>query len=243
LAPLRLKPGDLLFLADHEDEAGSACLPVIGMHTGFGYLLTAAHVAGALALGGDNTSEVRTNRLGPTPTGSLRVGVTRASVPPAATNTCLVDAAVVALASFVSCSRDAGYAKVGADYYDPYDPALLGLQVMKMGSTTGSTFGEIVETAVSYEANTRRGPIRYLFGYKIMSLVDDVPFSLPGDSGALVTDLAGRPVGMVVAMDDAITDPSALSFSVPIAFIFEALDVRPIGQCPWSLNGVEAAPL
>jgi hypothetical protein len=218
-------------------------VPVIGLHSGSTYLLTAAHVAGSLAIGSNDTTEVRTSRLGPTPTGSFRVGTTRASVPPAPTATCLVDAAAVELGSFVSFSRDAGYVKLGADYYDPYDPSLLGLEVMKIGSKTGSTFGEIMEVAVSYVANSRRGPIRYLFGYKIMSLIDDAPFSLPGDSGAVVTDMTGRPVGMIVAMDDAKNDPSALSFCVPMAFILEALDVRPIGQCPWALVGSEATPL
>ena len=242
MPPLRLKPGDLLFLDAHQDEAGSACIPVIGLQ-GNSYLLSAAHVIGALALGSDDTTEVRTNRPGRLPTGSLRVGFTRASVPSEATNLCLVDAAVAEIASFVSCSRDAGYAKVGADYYDPYDPILPGLQVMKFGSKSGSTFGEVVETAVSYEATGRRGPIRYLFRYKIMSLVDDVPFSLPGDSGAVVSDLIGRPVGMIVAMDDAVADPSALSFCVPMAFILEALDVRPIRPCPWLLTGLPNAPL
>jgi hypothetical protein len=154
----------------------------------------------------------------------------------------LVDAAAVHLAAFVDCGRGAGGVKVSGDYYDPYDPSLLGLRVMKVGSTTGLTFGEIYETAVFYEANGKRGTIRYPFGYKVISDSDEAPFTLPGDSGALVTDLQGRPVGMVVAMDKAL-DASALTFCIPFAFVIEALDVHPIGNCQWKVWHVPASPL
>jgi hypothetical protein len=158
------------------------------------------------------------------------------------TTVCLVDAAAVQLAAFVDCTRVSGSVKVSADYYDPYDPSLLGLKVMKVGSTTGLTVGEVYETAASYEATGMRGNIRYPFGYKVMSVSDQGPFTLPGDSGSLVTDLQGRPAGMVVAMDKSL-DASALTFCIPIAFVIEALDIRLIGDCPWDVWPVPASPL
>jgi hypothetical protein len=214
----------------------------MGITTGRRYVLTASHVIGALATGSNDTDEVITNALGPVPTASSHVGFTRGSAPEAAVFFCPVDAAVADLAPSVRRSRDAGQGKIGADYYDPYDPSILGLQVAKVGAKSGTTLGLVDETG-AFTVQCRYGPILYPFGYFVIGEDEGIPFTLPGDSGALVTDLADRPLAMVVAMDPPAGNPGARSFCIPIAFIVEALDVRLIGPCRWPFSGVPDRPL
>jgi S1-C subfamily serine protease len=86
-------------------------------------------------------------------------------------------------------------------------------------------------------AQGRQRPIHYPFGYWVMSDEDGKPFAMPGDSGSAVIAGDGRVVGMVVAMQDAPDDPSALAFVIPIRPVLEAPEIVLIGLRPMGTLG------
>jgi hypothetical protein len=130
----------------------------------------------------------------------------------------------------VTCTRSiGGETETHGSYFQPDDHALDNLEVLKYGAKTGLTRGRICETGVSLNTRSAHGPIRYSFGYWVMHEQDRVPFALPGDSGAVVVAGDGRVVGLLVAMQDPMQEPSAAAFVIPIAPILAALHVGLIG--------------
>lgn len=164
---------------------------------------------------------------------SVLIGHSGRSVPAVRASVCPVDAALVVPLERVECNRRIGdqVETHGGYFEDIHDEELYDLTVFKSGARTGLTRGKICE--VGAELRTRRkgrqGPIRYPFGYWVMSDENQKHFALPGDSGSVVVAGDGRVVGMLVAMQEASQDPSALAFVLPIRPILEALDVALIG--------------
>lgn len=230
---VRLKVGNWLFLDGAEQQGGSLGLAVQDVLTDQPCLLTAAHVVGALNDRFTHTQVVFANSMGPVPTAAERIGFADRSSPDltqvlGSTLVCGIDAALVRPADGVTCGRKiGGELHTNGDYYLPLDPALYQLAVRKVGARSGTTTGHIVQVAVRFTASHQNRRITYPFGYLIMSDTDGVPFTLPGDSGSVVTDVWGRLIGLVVAMQDISTgDPSALTFAIPIVWILEALNIR-----------------
>lgn len=177
------------------------------------YLLTVAHVVGPLHPASSESDVVFHNPLGPAPQTAIRVGRTARSFPATEAEireVCPVDASLVEPDHDVRCSRDIDrdLRPTGA-CYSPFDAALLDLPVRKTGARSGTTTGFIVETAVRLTASHHGRTIVYPFGYFIMSDTEGSPFTLPGDSGAVVTDHQGKAVGLIVAMQNGLGDPSA----------------------------------
>ncbi len=164
---------------------------------------------------------------------SVLIGRASLSVPAARAFVCPVDAALVEPLGDVDCDRRIGdqVETYGGYFTDVHDEELYDLTVYKYGASTRLTRGKVCE--VGAELRTRRkgrqGAIRYPFGYWVMSDENGKHFALPGDSGSVVVAGDGRVVGMVVAMQEAPDDPSALAFVLPIRPILEALEVVLIG--------------
>lgn len=236
--PLHLQPGAWIFLEEQHRYGGSLGLPV--RSDDGRQFLTAAHVVGALARAHGRTNRVYTSALGPVPVASVLIGHAGRSEPPTRRRVCPVDAALVTPLERVDCNRDIGEElKAHGGYFtDIYDDALYELTVFKRGAKTGVTRGVIVEIGaqLTTKQQGRQRPIHYPFGYWVMSDEDGKAFAMPGDSGSVVVTGDGRVVGMVVAMQDAPGDPSALAFVIPIRPILEALDVVLIGPRPIGVN-------
>lgn len=230
--PIRLYPGAWIFLEGYQQQdGGSLGLPVRELGPGGETrLLTAAHVVGALSVGRGATDRVFTSPFGPVPLASQHIGRSGHSVPDRPTLLTDIDAALIHPNGDVTCTRSiGGETETHAGYFQPDDPALDNLEVLKYGARTGLTRGRVCETGASLTTRTAHGAIRYSFGYWVMHERDGVPFALPGDSGSVVVARDGRVVGMLVAMQDPIQDPSAAGFVIPIAPILTALSIGLIG--------------
>jgi hypothetical protein len=92
--------------------------------------------------------------------------------------------------------------------------ATLGLEVQKMGRTTGYTTGRITQLEVTVRIDYE-GPSALYTGQIIAS-----PMSKGGDSGSAVLDMDGRVVGLLFAGSDAATIIN------PIDEVFSALNVE-----------------
>lgn len=129
-----------------------------------------------------------------------------------------------------SNSFDAAIARVGqkADVttafpliaMDPMPMDAVAFQsVRKYGAGTGETLGVI--TKVRVRATLELGASEYLFDNVIQVAGAGGPFSMGGDSGALVVDaLSSRPIGLVIGGD------GASSFLSPIRPVLQRFGVQ-----------------
>lgn len=107
------------------------------------------------------------------------------------------------------------------------------LVVYKRGATQPSlTAGVLVieETDLVVDVKVKPHSIEtiereYVDGYFIHS-TDEFPFAKDGDSGSIVVDENGHPVGMVVAVSGKGKKPTDKAFCVPLQKILDSLDVR-----------------
>jgi hypothetical protein len=96
-----------------------------------------------------------------------------------------------------------------------------GERVFKVGRTTGVTRGRVSAFEVDDLAVClRRGDAVFDGAFEIEAL-DDRPFSLPGDSGALVVDEARRAVGLLYAGNGV-----DVAYAQPITEVLDRLRVR-----------------
>lgn len=102
-----------------------------------------------------------------------------------------------------------------------------GTRVFKVGRTTRLTRGRVGAFEVDDLAVCRRAGAAVFDGQIEIRPWGDAPFSLPGDSGALVVDEARRAVGMLFAGNalDA-------SFAHPLGRVLERLGVTLVGSGP-----------
>jgi hypothetical protein len=145
--------------------------------------------------------------------------------------TCPVDAVLIEPLPGVEASRDVSdNISAHGDYYeDPLDPSLLEVRVFKAGARSGLTSGLITQIGASFTVTHAQGQIQYPLGFLIMSDTEGIPFAQPGDSGSAVVDEGGRLLGLIVAMQPADRDPSALAFAIPIAPVISELGIQLIG--------------
>jgi hypothetical protein len=100
-------------------------------------------------------------------------------------------------------------------------PLAGGETVFKVGRTTGVTRGRVSAFEVDdLTVCFRRGDAVFDGAFEIEA-ADDRPFSLPGDSGALVVDEARRAVGLLYAGNGV-----DLSYAQPVAEVLDRLRVR-----------------
>ncbi len=97
--------------------------------------------------------------------------------------------------------------------------------VCKIGRTTGLTVGRITAFDLDPEVNYTFGSIRFKKQIEIDS-VNDMPFSLGGDSGSLVFTQSGQPVALVFA-GSAIGGKRncGLTYANPIDAVLNALGI------------------
>lgn len=131
-----------------------------------------------------------------------------------------VDCAIAATLPNLKDGRIYGIGSISAEIMDS---GLIGRQVAKYGTNTGLRYGIIEDDnapiTISY---TQPAPQKANFTQllKIRPL-DGLPFSGPGDSGALIVDVqTRRPVGMVIAADDL------YSYGCRIAKVLSSLAAR-----------------
>jgi len=100
-------------------------------------------------------------------------------------------------------------------------PLAGGETVFKVGRTSGVTRGRVSAFEVDdLTVCFRRGDAVFDGAFEIEA-VDDRPFSLPGDSGALVVDEARRAVGLLYAGNGV-----DVSYAQPVAEVLDRLRVR-----------------
>lgn len=96
-----------------------------------------------------------------------------------------------------------------------------GARVTKTGAATGTTAGVVVDVAYPgvscVEGRIRTAPGQIL----VRAAEDGAPFSAEGDSGAVLRDGAGRPVGLLWGVDHR-----GGSLASPIGPVLRVLDVR-----------------
>lgn len=230
MRPILLHPGDCLFLDGLWNTYGSLALPVRDRH-GAVRLLTAAHVVGGMAQGHGKTTRVCTSPVvQPAPATQLYVGEVVESCPPAPVDSCLVDAALVAPASGVTCRRQLPGRIDIAGIPCELDPGpMLDRRVFKVGCVTGFTSGVVCKVGTSVQLRTRSGDVLYECVYAVMSDQDRSSFAQPGDSGAVVVDANGWVVGIVIGMQLPVDDPSSLAYVVPIELIIQEFGISLIG--------------
>ncbi len=198
-------------------------------------LLTAAHVVGYLNSDRESTNRVHTNDLAPTHLASKLVGHSVRSLPDAlpdedAQVECNVDAALIQHLDEFRPTRDVGDVTLTGDYYtDPLDATLYEREVIKSGAKSKTTKGVIIQIGAEFVAKRESWWVRYPLGYMVMSNEDGHCFAQPGDSGAVVADMNGKIVGLLVAMQPPSDDPSTLAFVIPIAPAIDDLNIRLIG--------------
>ncbi len=114
-----------------------------------------------------------------------------------------------------------GARKIGVIPVVPYAEP----EVCKIGRTTGLTYGRITAFHLGPEVHYGFGRVRFKEQIEIDSL-DDMPFSLGGDSGSLVLTRSLQPVGLVFAAS-AIGGRrnSGLTYANPISSVLTALGV------------------
>ena len=135
----------------------------------------------------------------------------------------MVDCAFARLSDEVDL--DAVFTGDGKKVRQPGSPEGQGL-VSKTGRTTGKTVGRI--TAFSLDdivVDYFRGLISFNGQIEIESL-NDLPFSMPGDSGSLIVSEDGHPLGLLFARSAAGGRTNAgLTYANPIQSVLDALGV------------------
>lgn len=113
--------------------------------------------------------------------------------------------------------------RVAADFDDQAAPRLRpGSRVTKTGAATGTTAGVVVDLAhpavSTVEGHTRDAPRQLL----VRPVDGGAPFSAEGDSGAVLRDDAGRPVGLLWGVDHG-----GGSLACPMDAVLRVLGIRP----------------
>jgi hypothetical protein len=227
VAPIHVDPGAQIFLDGYPNHFGTLGLRVRDSENGHDALLTAAHVAGVLAVGRSNTDRVAT--LGP-----VIIGRSYRSIPDNADDSgyyeCPVEAALIRPRNDVRSSRlIAGIRTSGSilnlDQYDLNTATVL----YKCGSSTGVTMGCIISTDADFEADSPVGTIYYRSGFLVDSLGDNL-FARAGDSGAVVVDGDGRVAGLLVGLlKPTADDPSPSAFCLRISDVLDTIGADLIG--------------
>jgi hypothetical protein len=161
---------------------------------------------------------------GGTPEAST-IGALRRFVPLASDATNLVDVAVATLADGVEC-RFGAITDVGPLTGINSEILPAGTPVVKVGRTTGLTFGQVRAFEVdNVVGDFELGPLRFDDQIEVES-TEGTPFSQDGDSGALVVDAEGRAVGVLFAgSDQGGTDGQGMSYVNPLGRVLDTLGV------------------
>ena len=119
--------------------------------------------------------------------------------------------------------KDGRVYEIGAIQNDPLESNLVGRQVAKYGTTTGLTYGVITDDNVTSRVTyiqPKPAEARFRRLIKISSS-GQLPFSGPGDSGALILDvLTRRPIGLVIGGDNT------FSYGCRISKVLSVLNAR-----------------
>lgn len=112
--------------------------------------------------------------------------------------------------------------RVVPDPADDAPPLRPGDRVTKTGAATGTTEGVVADVACPavslVEGRTRAAPGQLL----VRPVEGGAPFSAEGDSGAVLRDAAGRPVGLLWG-----TDHGGGSLACPLDAVLRVLGIRP----------------
>jgi hypothetical protein len=190
-------------------------------------LLSAAHVVGGLARSWrDNASVYTCAETIPTPATQLRIGHTIDTIPHELVDECECDAALVRLLGDIACTRRLDRGSIRRQIRD-LTADDLGAIVHKRGSKTGETRGEFWGVT-DVQLQVRSSPRVDILYSNVLSVLstDDSPFSLPGDSGAVLVDGNNAVAGLVVGMEDPALTTTPLTFALPIRTVLNALDVQ-----------------
>jgi hypothetical protein len=119
--------------------------------------------------------------------------------------------------------KDGRVYEIGSYSDIPLDQGLVGRQVAKYGTATGLTYGVITDDSVASEV-TYTQPVPAVARFRRLLKIapsDSLPFSGPGDSGALILDVqTRRPVGLVIGGDNA------YSYGCRITQVLRVLNAR-----------------
>jgi hypothetical protein len=102
--------------------------------------------------------------------------------------------------------------------------ATLGQKVQKYGRTSGYTTGTVNAVNVTIQVGYDSGVAVFGGQIEVQGTGGAPSLGQPGDSGSLVVDSQGHPVGLLFAGGGAMT------FCNPIASVLKALDVKIDGQ-------------
>jgi hypothetical protein len=103
--------------------------------------------------------------------------------------------------------------------------AVTGMNVFKVGQSTGRTAGRIVDTAFASFTITRGGTNYPFDGQILIKSVDANPFARHGDSGSVVIDQDGFIVGLYFSGNSA-APPNDQAFANHIEDVCSALGIR-----------------
>jgi len=107
--------------------------------------------------------------------------------------------------------------RINPEYYKE-SQIKLGMQVQKVGRTTGYQVGRVVRIKETTFVGYDKGTARYI--KQIVIRKDSGNFSDAGDSGSLILDMDNRPVALLFAGGGADTIAS------PIEFVVDALKLE-----------------
>ena len=107
----------------------------------------------------------------------------------------------------------AGVGKIDPRPYSESE-VTIGLAVQKSGRTTSYTTGKIERIGNTSHVGYDAGTARFVRQYVVRG--DSGNFSAPGDSGSLVVDMNGRPVGHLYAGGGGTTLLNPIAFSVEL---------------------------
>lgn len=128
-----------------------------------------------------------------------------------------------ALAATLPELKDGRVYAIGSYSDVPLDQGLVGRQVAKYGAATGLTYGVITDDHVASEV-TYTQPVPAVARFRRLLKIapsGSLPFSGPGDSGALILDVqTRRPVGLVIGGDNA------YSYGCRITQVLRVLNAR-----------------
>lgn len=128
-----------------------------------------------------------------------------------------------ALAATLPELKDGRVYEIGAYSDLPLDQGLVGRQVAKYGAATGLTYGVITDDDVASEV-TYTQPVSAVARFRRLLKIapsGSLPFSGPGDSGALILEVqTRRPVGLVIGGDNA------YSYGCRITQVLRVLNAR-----------------
>lgn len=137
----------------------------------------------------------------------------------------IVDAAIATVEDVSVCHAELrGIGSLKGVYSDEM---VSGMQVYKIGRTTGMTQGKIRAIEVDDVLTQYKRITRSFQGVLEIEGVGDRPFSAPGDSGALVVNPQGEAVALVFAGSDyGGSNNRGLTYAIPLPTVLKLMDLE-----------------